>query len=73
MTPTSRFTDELIEPVPQTLHRSLRLSLLFSVAPRRSAAPASSIQSLYQRMYEDAQKATRPQPMPATRAICSPS
>jgi hypothetical protein len=41
--------------------------LLFSVAPTENA-PASSMQWFYQRMYEEAVKASQPKPM-ATRDL----
>jgi hypothetical protein len=41
--------------------------VLFSVAPAENA-PASSMQWLYQRMYEEALKASQPKPM-ATRDL----
>lgn len=65
---TSRFVDDdnverATPPAP-----AMNGFLLMSVAPGM-AAPVSSMQWLYQRLYEEAQKANQPKPMPELFAV----
>jgi hypothetical protein len=63
----SRFTDEFTDMPGQGAEQPATGFLLFSVPPTEST-PASSMQWLYQRMYEEALKASQPKPM-ATRDL----
>ena len=59
----SRFPDELNDMTSQGVAQHAGF-LLFSVAPAENA-PASSMQWLYQHMYDEAFKASQPKPMAA--------